>query len=198
MFLAFTHMPGESCCRWFGRSILFSCDSFSVLVNSLCWLILHKCSRPRSHLGYRGLHCLLLNMCPSAVIRLHIFTTRRCVLLQWSGYTFLQPEDVSFCSDQATHFYNQNMCPSAVIRLHIFTTRRCVLLQWSGYTFLQPEDVSFCSDQATHFYKHNMCPSAVIWLHIFITSVTSVRRWKWFTETSQTITVTSQIHCRLY
>ena len=48
-----------------------------------------------------------------------------------------------------------------------------------------------------HDYKQTKT-LPVIMINSFQTSVTDVRCWKWFTETSQIITVTSQTHSRPY
>ena len=42
MYLGFTRMPGESCCRWL-RSSLCLCDALQALINSIvCWFFYWK------------------------------------------------------------------------------------------------------------------------------------------------------------
>ena len=46
MFLVFTHMPGESYCRWLRSLLLYLCDVYQELINSfVCWFCLNNTNR---------------------------------------------------------------------------------------------------------------------------------------------------------
>ena len=64
------------------------------------------------------------------------------------------------------------------------------------YLYYHDNHTGYTTETTTSWLQTKTLP--VITTHSFQTSVTDVRCWKWFTETSQIITVTGQTHSRPY
>ena len=79
MCLAFTRMPGESYRRRLGSLLLYLCDVFRVLINSLaCW----------NQLETTALVCF-----KSLLLNIVIWATLSCIkLFWWRGKTFVRSE----------------------------------------------------------------------------------------------------------